>query len=373
MKLLRYKQFNEGIISKGLELINSKEIKESDKIAQKYLDMIYKDYEKKKSLLAVKISNNKGYKKFWYKITEDPYGNPSTSGGEYDYIIIELTSINEMGWSDITRARFGAEISQKGSRTKNIVGRDMKTNKLIFNENGINEEVYDYVNVSQGPIEKIINFFTKEYISKYPQLKGSQHLNSMKIMEIDKKFSEEMNLFYKNKHEKSRKEHDEKHSKLNDIIEKTSFYKEDDLMDYFLDIKEFFDEKYNASPKVDTVLINNGRAYKSLKIMTFKSIDTHGIDVDIQGDKILYAIKFLLNFNDDFEIDTTEYDIDGEAFNKDLKKEVQPILDSIGLPDDLKIIECGLAYCGDGLIKKIFGQSSVRFGDDFIILIEQLS
>ena len=45
MKLLRYKQFNEGILSKATELINYKALAENDKIAQKYLDMIYKDYK----------------------------------------------------------------------------------------------------------------------------------------------------------------------------------------------------------------------------------------------------------------------------------------------------------------------------------------
>lgn len=41
MKLQRYQEFtNEGIISKGLELLNYKTVKENDKIAKKYIDMI---------------------------------------------------------------------------------------------------------------------------------------------------------------------------------------------------------------------------------------------------------------------------------------------------------------------------------------------
>lgn len=41
-----YKKFNEGIISKGLEILNYKEVKENDKIAEKYLKMVYDNYNK---------------------------------------------------------------------------------------------------------------------------------------------------------------------------------------------------------------------------------------------------------------------------------------------------------------------------------------
>lgn len=43
----KYKDFNEGLISKGLEILNYKIVKENDKIAKKYLDMVYEDYAKK--------------------------------------------------------------------------------------------------------------------------------------------------------------------------------------------------------------------------------------------------------------------------------------------------------------------------------------
>jgi hypothetical protein len=59
MKLHRYNQFiNEGIISKGLELLNYKTVKENDKIAQKYLKMVYDNYNKHKNLMAVKIRSS---------------------------------------------------------------------------------------------------------------------------------------------------------------------------------------------------------------------------------------------------------------------------------------------------------------------------
>ena len=63
----KYKDFNEGLISKGLEILNYKIVKENDKIAKKYLDMIYEDY-----------------------------GKPGEVGGNFpEYIEIEIMSIKE--------------------------------------------------------------------------------------------------------------------------------------------------------------------------------------------------------------------------------------------------------------------------------------
>lgn len=92
----KYKDFNEGLISKGLEILNYKIVKENDKIAKKYLDMVYEDYSKKGNLLAIKICQHKGYNQLWYRITEDPYGKPGEGGGNFpEYIEIEIMSIKE--------------------------------------------------------------------------------------------------------------------------------------------------------------------------------------------------------------------------------------------------------------------------------------
>jgi len=84
MKIQKYQEFiNEGIISKGLELINYKTVKENDKIAKKYIDMIYQNYNKHKNVMATKIFDNGTHCTLIYKISEDPYAQAGTSGGEY--------------------------------------------------------------------------------------------------------------------------------------------------------------------------------------------------------------------------------------------------------------------------------------------------
>ena len=143
MKLQRYKEFtNEGILSKGIELLNYKKIKENDKIAKEYLEMIYKDYAKKRSLLAAKITLNKNYKTISYKISEDPYAEPGSTGGDIDYLIIKFII--------------------------NGYGLDSKTMMSVELKNGTNK--YDNLIISGSQIEKLIKFFKTEYIKKYPEL-----------------------------------------------------------------------------------------------------------------------------------------------------------------------------------------------------------
>lgn len=167
VKLQKYQEFiNEGIISKGLELINYKTVKENDKIAKKYIDMIYQNYNKHKNVMAAKIFDNGSYCTLIYKISEDPYAQAGTAGGEYPkYIEVKLTSIRESGWhNDITRARIEVEKNGDGP-SKRLIGRDMKTNKVLTSENGLNDnDVYNYINISQSQVDKLIEFLKKSIL-----------------------------------------------------------------------------------------------------------------------------------------------------------------------------------------------------------------
>jgi len=240
MKLHRYNQFiNEGIISKGLELLNYKTVKENDKIAQKYLKMVYDNYNKHKNLMAVKIAINSGHTTLWYKISEDPYTQAGTAGGEYPkYTEVEITSINEMGWnSDITRARI--EVEKDGKR---LIGRDMDTNKTIESESGIDKDVYSYLNISQSQVDKMIDFFKSEYIKKYPEMANFKAFNYMRILEIDKGLKKLLEDRYKNSRKKHEDDRIELENKFKDFIDQNAKFDHEEINDYFIDLIDYMND-----------------------------------------------------------------------------------------------------------------------------------
>lgn len=259
MKLHTYNQFiNEGIISKGLELLNYKTVKENDKIAQKYLKMVYDNYNKHKNLMAVKISINSGYTTLWYKISDDPYTKAGTSGGrnvlkhvsstnliqlqtggDYPkYTEVEITSINEMGWnSDITRARI--EVEKDGKR---LIGRDMDTNKTIESESGIDKDVYSYLNISQSQVDKMIDFFKSEYIKKYPEMANFKDFNYMRILEIDKGLKKLLEDRYKNSRKKHEDDRIELENKFKDFINQNAKFDHEEINDYFIDLIDYMND-----------------------------------------------------------------------------------------------------------------------------------
>jgi hypothetical protein len=248
MKLQRYNQFiNEGIISKGLELLNYKTVKENDKIAQKYLKMIYDNYDKHKNLMAIKISINSGYTSFWYKISEDPYTQAGTRGGNFsDYIEVKLTTIQESGWpSDITRARI--EVEKNG---KYLIGKNMDTNKTIEAESGIDSTILPYINISQSQVDKMINFFKTEYIKKYPEMIDDLKFNYMRIFEIDKEIRKSL----ENRDKASRKKYEDDRiqfeNKFKDFIDLNAKFDHEEINDYFIDLIDHMSDTIYEKPSI---------------------------------------------------------------------------------------------------------------------------
>lgn len=307
MKLKKYSQFNEGLISKGLELVNYKKVKENDKIAQKYLKMVYDDYNKHKNLMAVKISINSGYTTLWYKISDDPYTQAGTAGGECpEYIEIKLTSINEMGWdSDITRARI--EIEKNG---KKLVGRDMDTNKTIESESGIDKNVYNYLNISQSQVDKMIDFFKSEYIKRYPEMMDFKTFNYMRILEIDKELRKTLDSRYKANKEKYENDRDELENKFKDFIEQSAKFDHEEINDYFIDLIDYMNDTIlDEKPSIGIGTIIDNRFVSLIKRIDSNSFFKNGIFYftklnNIQGikpGKIYYYLDFNIPVFDEDE------------------------------------------------------------------------
>lgn len=320
MKLQTYNQFiNEGLISKGLELLNYKTVKENDRIAQKYLKMVYDNYNKHKNLMAVKIIINSGYTTLWYKISEDPYTQAGTAGGEYpDYIEVELTSINEMGWSsDLTRARI--EVEKNG---KHLIGRDMDTNKTIESEHGIDKYVYEYLNISQSQVDKMINFFKSEYIKKYPEMRDFKAFNYNRILEIDRELKKELENKYKSDRKKHEDDRIELQNKFKDFIERNAKFDHEEINDYFIDLIDYMNDTIlDEKPSIGIGTIIDNKFVTLIKRTNSNSFFKDGLFYflkdgiyDIQGIK-RGKIYYYLDFNiPDFSLGEDE-DISGGTLN----------------------------------------------------------
>ena len=307
MKVQRYQEFiNEGIISKGLELLNYKTVKENDKIAKKYIDMIYQNYNKHKNVMAAKIFDNGSHCTLIYKISEDPYAQSGTSGGEYpEYIEVKLTSIRESGWdNDITRARIEVEKNGDGP-SKRLIGRDIKTNKVLSSETGLNDnDVYSYINISQSQVDKIIDFFKKEYIKKYPEMSDFKAFNYMRVLEIDKDLQKSL----KDRYESKRKEYEDNRKdlevKFNEIIDKNASNTIDEVKDYFIDLTDMINEEMcNSDLSVEvSTLVNETGCIRSQSILSGKfyfSFMIKNIPDFFRKDRIYYILSYTLDFEDD--------------------------------------------------------------------------
>jgi hypothetical protein len=376
MKLHRYNQFiNEGIISKGLELLNYKTVKENDKIAQKYLKMVYDNYNKHKNLMAVKISINSGYTTLWYKISEDPYTQANTSGGEFsDYIEVKITSINETGWSsDITRARI--EVEKNG---KHLIGRDMDTNKTIESEHGIDKNVYGYLNISQSQVDKMINFFKSEYIKKYPEMSNFKAFNYWIILEIDKEIKKELEDRYKSSRKKHEDDRVELENKFKDFIDQNAKFDHEEINDYFIDLIDYM----NDTVLDEKPLIGIGTIIDNTFVTLTKRIDVNSFFKDglfyfskldnIQGIK-LGKIYYYLDFNlHDFNLHdmAEDGDISGGTLNYE---EIEKFVESeYHLSTDEKKNTNGtfrLVDIGDQNQNRLFRSFFKKI--QFVILIEQ--
>lgn len=369
MKLQRYQEFtNEGIISKGLELLNYKTVKENDKIAKKYIDMIYANYKIHKNVMAAKIFDNGSHCTLIYKISEDPYAQAGTAGGEYpDYIEVKLTSIRKAGWSnDITRARL--EVEKNG---KNIIGRDMKTNKLVTSETGL-DNAYSYINISQGQVDKAINFFKSEYIKKYPEMSDFKAFNYMRVLEIDKELGKKL----KNRYESKRKEYEDNRKdlevKFNEIIDKNASNTIDEVKDYFIDLTDMINEEMCDSDlniEISTLLNETAciRYQSKLSGNFYFSFKIKSIPDFFRKDKIYYILDYTLDHEDD-GTDSDGGHINFEKIEKFLETEY-----SLSL-DDRKHNNSKFKLCaiGDPSFDTILRPFKNIMGDKIVIILEQL-
>ena len=313
MRLHRYKEFNEGIISKGMELLHHPTIKENDKIAKKYIDMIYKDWEKQKNLLAVFMNFNDGYDTFTYKICENPRAFAGTSGGDHDYIQVNFTSIHQFGWdSDSTRARIDVEFTPVGNRTpgsgrtRKVFGRIRNSGKLISNEKGLSEKeeesIGTYLNISQGPVDKLIEFFKNQFISKYPEMKSDSHFSYLKVLKIDKELSRSLENERIQRSKKEKEDYEKENNRMSKLIEDTALYDREYIRDYFTDLTDMIKEKIETKLHIDIGFVENGELVLQNamnNLTTGKEFTMYRKDKTQLKDGSVYILDYTMYYNDE--------------------------------------------------------------------------
>lgn len=312
----------------------------------------------------------------WYRITEDPYGKPCEGGGNFpEYIEIEIMSIKEFGWdSDITKARFGVEKGVSHGPDRNIVGRDMKTNKTIHNENGLVGDIYDYINVSQGPIDKMISFFITEYVKKYPQLKGKKYLNANEIFKIDNNLFQKSLKYHDEEREKSISEYEMERKNIEMEIESKYLYTTEEIEEYLWDLKDYISENFSISEiRTNMGIIKDGNVWIKGKYGTKSWVpqkDTPNSQVaksDYSKEKLFYISEFLI---DKLSISDGEDEI---KIRENLSKIISKVEELITLPNDLKLFKFGIAEKSNDPFIGRFGMFfTLRDYYTLVIAIEQI-
>ncbi len=186
-------QPKKGIISKVKDFFKSDSIKEADEIAEDYYKLIMAHWNKAQDLKKAFIVISDDYVTLTYRASTEFLDLPNTRGISKDYVDVKLLyikkSLSECE-SDKTRARISASRIDD-HKEKMLFGRDMGTNDIVVDKNGIVGDYYDYLNVTPKPVLELINFFIDEYRSRYPELKDEKYLNYMTLFRVDSNLQQE--------------------------------------------------------------------------------------------------------------------------------------------------------------------------------------
>lgn len=261
-----YTKHNEGILSKAKELVNYS--KKADELCSKYIKMIYDDWNKNKDLFRMTIRvDGKNYN-FKYKITDDKFGSPNanamTGNHAEDSLEIEFSFRDNILTSnyDKTQARMEVEKFKSYLGMLCVVGKNLNTGELIYDENGVRDKSYTYLNVPSKEVKKMIQFFIGKFKEKYPTIGTGTYKNyhSMAILEIDKELGKKLSDKSKSDWKKSGDDHEKKVAEqtkiVEDILGKLKIEKIQ-ITDLFYEIED----KYKSHIDYDQAAFINGSLY----------------------------------------------------------------------------------------------------------------
>lgn len=307
----KYKDFlNESILGKAKELTNFRTISKNDLIADKYIDMIYADWEKKKDVIKAFIVQNNGYDIMTYRISDDTDSYAGAGNKNDGDIEIKLTHIKESGWDrDISDGRIEVTVFKPYKGDLVVLGRGLNSGDIINDDDGVKENS-SYVNISGKKAKDVISFMKSKFIEKYPDLKSSKNLSYLSVFEVDKDLVKSR----KDKYEKRRKEQEEeyhrKRKEASDILNKDSKFDEGYFEDVFLESQE----EFGFSMSVVKFLRKDNNVFYSKMFSKYElvsSVEYSSLKYDLEED-VLYV---LLEFN------TKDADVYDEGEEEDIYDE----------------------------------------------------
>jgi len=173
--ILRYDRFvSESLLGKVAiktkEVFNRRQISENDRIGDKWISRIMDDWMRKKDPLKISLRDNGSYVQFVYVISDEPSVTTGAANREDGDIDVEITLLRENWGNDISGARIGATIFREYRGNLNLFGRSMKDNKIVQDDKGIREDVYDYINISRSKAVECVKTISDEILKKYPKI-----------------------------------------------------------------------------------------------------------------------------------------------------------------------------------------------------------
>lgn len=308
----KYKDFlNEGILGKAKELANFRTISKNDLIADKYINMIYTDWEKKKDVIKAFIVQNNGYDIMTYRISDDTDSYAGAGNKNDGDIEIKLTHIKESGWDrDISDGRIEVTVFKPYKGDLVVLGRGLNSGDIINDDDGVKENS-SYVNISGKKAKDVISFMKSKFIEKYPDLKSSKNLSYLSVFEVDKDLVKSR----KDKYEKKRKEQEEEYHRMqkeaSDILNRDSKFDEGYFEDVFLESQE----EFGFSMNVVKFLRKDNNVFYSKMFSKYEHISSttyDGFGYELEND-ILYV---LLGFDTSIKSnkDTVGYNPDEDYY-----------------------------------------------------------
>jgi hypothetical protein len=302
------KKFNENFItsaiSKASELLNYS--KEADAISKRYIKMVYDDWYKRKDFYRISIIESDGYTTLKYLISDDEHVDAKSGNRSKGDIDVEFSYINNtLSWSnDKTKARLEVSkfIPYKGSLI--LVGREIKTNKIINSEEGVNDDLISYLNVPSGDVLKLIKFLIGEFKKKYPKM--SKYYCKDQVLQQDPSLRKKEMQDSERRRNKEREDYEAKakaESEKAISIVRTLKVDEEDIEDYLLEIKDELKTSIDISPVVymnDNIFAEWSK--KSRLTGFYKSFSTEHIGniIPLEKDKAYHMVTIKLH-EDNFE------------------------------------------------------------------------
>lgn len=139
--------------------------------------------------------------------------------------------------------RIEATVFREYRGNLNLFGRSMKDNKIIQDDKGIREDVYDYINISRSKAVECVKTISGEILKKYPKIEwigGEKRITVDRFWNLYPDMLEKHQRYIEEKTRKDESEYGPKQMKIkSDILSKTKIGP-DELRDLIYELEDDF-------------------------------------------------------------------------------------------------------------------------------------